>query len=93
MKLYLLVRDEDVSGVSGTGIVADVFEATDGHVAIRWRANADGDASWSLPDHGIDQVARVHGHGGRTRLVSVTNVVEARVGSSGELDLLVTCRE
>jgi hypothetical protein len=38
MRLFLLIRNEDVSGVSGTGIVAEGVEFSDGTVAMRLAA-------------------------------------------------------
>ena len=36
MRIFSLVRHEDVSGVSGTGRVADGVEFNDGTVVLRW---------------------------------------------------------
>jgi len=64
MRLFLLVRDEDVSGVSGTGIVAEGVEFSDGTVAMRWLRRP-----FSVAFYGsIRDVVAVHGHGGRTRV-------------------------
>ncbi len=64
MRLFLLVRDEDVSGVSGTGIVAEGVEFSDGTVAMRWLRRP-----FSMAFYGsIRDVVAVHGHGGRTRV-------------------------
>jgi len=65
MRFYHLIRDEDVTGLSGTGTVAEVVEFWDGTVAMRWTTEPD--RSTVLWD-GIDQVERIHGHNGRTRL-------------------------
>lgn len=64
-RLFELHRDEDETGVSGTGVIADGAVFTDGTVALRWRTKT---ASTTLFDN-IDEVARVHGHGGKTRIV------------------------
>lgn len=70
MKIYHLVRDEDESGVSGTGIVGEVVEFEDGASVLRWRkSNASGIASTVIYDS-IIQLEAIHGHGGKTRLVS-----------------------
>jgi len=64
MRLFLLVRDEDVSGVSGTGIVAEGVEFSDGTVAMRWLRRP-----FSVAFYGsIRDVVAVHGHGGRTQV-------------------------
>jgi hypothetical protein len=65
MKIFTLQRDEDVSGVSGTGAVAEGVVFTDGHVVMRWLTNT---ASTAFYDS-IEDVAAIHGHGGATRVV------------------------
>lgn len=62
---FVLCRDEDVSGISGTGVVAEGIEFWDGKVALRWRSLI---ASSAIYDH-IDDVVEIHGHEGRTRVV------------------------
>jgi hypothetical protein len=64
-RLFQLHRDEDASGVSGTGIVAEGVEFTSGMVAMTW-----------LSPHrcvnvyeSIKTVEQLHGHGGKTRVV------------------------
>ena len=37
MRRFVLIRDEDMTGVSGTGIVAEGVMFSDGKVALRWR--------------------------------------------------------
>lgn len=65
MRRFYLQRDEDASGVSGTGVVAEGVEFTDGTCAMRWRT-----ATTSTAVYGSAQdVVTVHGHEGRTRLV------------------------
>jgi len=65
MKMFVLVRSEDVSGVSGTGIVAEGVQFSDGTVAMRWLRHPYSVAFYAS----IDDVERIHGHGGRTRIV------------------------
>jgi hypothetical protein len=59
---FELVRYTDISGVSGTGIVAEGCVFTDGSVALRWHGDNPSTAIW--PD--IDSVLAVHGHCGAT---------------------------
>lgn len=62
---FVLQRDDDVTGVSGTGVVADGVEWHDGTVALRWRGERPSTVLWgSLAD-----AIAVHGHDGRTRVV------------------------
>lgn len=65
MSEAILRRDEDPSGVSGTGTVAEIFEADDGAVAIRWRGDRP---SWGLWAD-IRDLEAIHGHGGKSTVV------------------------
>lgn len=73
MRAFRLVRNEDVSGVSGTGVVAEGVEFSDGVVALRWIV-PPGVPGHGFPtsvvfhDNGIASVEAVHGHSGRTRI-------------------------
>lgn len=63
MRTGVLIRDVDVSGISGTGKVAELVEFSDGAVALRWL---------DLPSTGIyesvENVEAIHGHEGATRI-------------------------
>ncbi len=63
---FLLVRDVDVTGVSGEGIVADGVLWPDGTVSVRWRGDQPSVVFW---DNGMEAVAEIHGHDGKTRAV------------------------
>ncbi|MGH3383575.1 MAG: hypothetical protein ACRDO1_03255 [Nocardioidaceae bacterium] len=62
MRRFQLVRFVDHSGVSGTGVVAEGVEFTDGGVALHWTGGRPATAVW--PDLG--SVVAVHGHSGST---------------------------
>lgn len=64
MRLFVLVREVDVSGQSGTGIVAEGVEYSDGHVAMRWLTET---ASTAFYDS-VEDVETIHGHGGVTKV-------------------------
>lgn len=64
---FVLQRDEDVTGVSGTGVVAEGVEFTDGTVALRW--TSEWPTSVVFHDRGMESVRHVHGHDGRTRII------------------------
>ena len=66
-KPFVLERDVDVSGVSGTGVVAQGVEFADGTVALRWTSKWP--TSVVFHERGIEAVLAVHGHSGATRLV------------------------
>lgn len=68
MRLYHMVRDTDVTGVSGTGTVAEVVEFTDGTVVLRWLGAYRSTAVY--PD--MATARQIHGHDGATRMVPVT---------------------
>lgn len=57
-----LRRYNDISGVSGTGIVADGVQFEDGSVALRWRGKAPATAVWAS----IELMLVAHGHEGAT---------------------------
>jgi hypothetical protein len=67
MRAFVLRRTEDISGVSGTGDVAEGAEFSDGTVSLRWlSANP---TSVVFHDNGIASVEAVHGHSGATKIV------------------------
>ena len=65
MKLFNLVRTEDVSQVSGLGIVAEGVVFSDGVAVLRW-LTAGG--STGIYDS-IEHLEKIHGHEGRTKVV------------------------
>lgn len=67
VRRFKLERDEDETGVSGTGHIADGALFEDGTAVVRWRTET---ASTTLFDD-IEDVLAVHGHGGKTRLVFI----------------------
>lgn len=61
---FLLIRDTDVSGVSGTGIVVEGIEFHDKQCVLSWFGQYH-----SMEVHtSIEQVMKLHGHGGATRI-------------------------
>ena len=69
MRRFELHRDEDETGISGTGVVAEGIEFSDGMVVVRWKS--DWPTSVVFHDRGVESVLALHGHGGKTRLVWV----------------------
>jgi hypothetical protein len=65
IRTFQVVRDEDVSGVSGVGVIAEGVLFSSGKVFVNWISMhkivemADSVAEWQA----------VHGHEGRTRIV------------------------
>jgi hypothetical protein len=67
MRLFELHRDVDETGVSGTGIVAEGVEFSDGYVAMRWIVGEH--RSTGVWSQGIEAVKAIHGHDGKTQVV------------------------
>lgn len=64
-RIFSLVRDHDVTGVSGTGSVADGVLWPDGTVSLRWAGPRPSTVFWDS----LEDAEYVHGHGGHTRIV------------------------
>lgn len=62
---FTLNRSEDVSGISGTGRVAEGIVFHDSKVALSWF----GDYHTIEILQSIDEVTAIHGHNGKTRIV------------------------
>jgi len=65
LRTFVLERDTDVSGVSGTGTVCEGVQFSDGRCVMRWLG---GLSSVAIYDSSDDLLA-IHGHDGATRLV------------------------
>jgi len=63
---FLLQRDEDETGVSGTGCVAEGVLFSDGMVALRWVV---GEHRSTVIWQSMEAVETIHGHNGKTRVV------------------------
>ena len=86
MRRFELHRDEDVSGVSGTGVVAEGLELTDGIVVMRWLGDKP---STVIIDGGMKAVEEVHGHEGKSRVVFIDRHEQDAVDKS----LIERCAE
>jgi hypothetical protein len=64
-RAFLLVRHRDVSGVSGTGTVAEGTQWSDGSASLRWYGEYPSVAFWQS---GIPAIVAVHGHDGATQI-------------------------
>lgn len=65
MRCFILRRDMDVSGVSGTGVVALGVQFSDGLVVLRWLGEHGSTVIWPS----IEDAKAVHGHDGLTQVV------------------------
>lgn len=86
---FHLDRRTDMSGVSGTGIVADGVLWPDGTVTLRWRGDRPSTVHWSS----FDDAQAVHGHGGATRFVWLDHDLPATDYASAWAELVGFVRE
>lgn len=65
MRRFHLQRDQDATGVSGTGKVAEGVQYTNGWCSMMWLTEV-----FSLVTYpNIESVEKIHGHGGMTQIV------------------------
>lgn len=62
MRRFVLLRHEDVTGISGTGVIAEGVEFSDGSVALRWPSHRPSTVMWES----VNDAISIHGHHGRT---------------------------
>lgn len=75
MRCFVLIRDVDVTGLSGTGVVGEGIEFSDGTVAMRWLQDGVSDfhrergvRPTTVVHENITSVEALHGHGGATHI-------------------------
>jgi hypothetical protein len=61
---FHLVRHQDVTGMSGKGVVAGGVQWPDGTVVVRWYGEHASTVVWA----NLDDAIAVHGHGGLTEV-------------------------
>lgn len=69
MKRFYLQRNQDASGVSGLGRVAEGCQFDNGWCALVWLTSSDPDDEVHAFYHSIERVEEIHGHGGMTTVV------------------------
>ena len=62
---FKLVRDDDGTGISGTGVVAEGIEFSNGMCAMCWLTAMHSVAVYP----NVRQLEAIHGHNGRARVV------------------------
>jgi hypothetical protein len=80
MRIFEMIRDEDPSGVSGTGPVGQVVEFDNGWVAVSfylYTANVPNVIVYSS----LEDAHKIHGHKGLTRFEWVNNTDEFVAGA------------
>lgn len=65
MRRFVLERREDMTGTSGTGIVAEGCELSSGHVVLTWFSCLQSVAVYD----NAKVLDALHGHDGRTKVV------------------------
>lgn len=65
-----MIRREDVSGVSGTGVVAVGVVLPDGQCVMQWVT----DLSSTTIYRNLNDLIAIHGHGGRTTIEVLANL-------------------
>lgn len=65
MRTFILYRITDISGVSGTGVVAEGIEFSDGVCVCRWVTSTATTTVYA----NINDVEAIHGHDGATKII------------------------
>lgn len=65
MRRFQLHRSNDVTGVSGTGIVAEGCQFADGRAVVHWLGAHSSTVVWDR----IEDAVHVHGHAANTQIV------------------------
>lgn len=67
-----MIRDEDETGNSGTGVVGEVTCFSDGTAVLKWSCDSNAlQVSSVVIYQSLADLVKVHGHGGKTRLEAV----------------------
>jgi hypothetical protein len=80
---FLLVRDVDPTGISGTGVVAEGCAFSDGKVALRWTTPGISEANYergvrptTVLHDSVESVIALHGHAGATHIEWIVTALE-----------------
>ncbi len=76
MRTFHLLRLEDESGVSGTGVVAEGVRATDMRCVLFWLTEPGAMGIY----RSIEELLAIHGHGGKTQVLWLGEQVESETG-------------
>ncbi len=72
MKTFVLNRIKDISGISGTGIVAEGVIFSNGKVFVHWLKEPQSIVHWNS----IQDLEKINGHNGNTIIVYSKNEPE-----------------
>ena len=59
MRRFYLLRITDISGVSGTGVIAEGVQLTGGKCIVRWYGEF---CTTVVHDEGVASIEAIHGH-------------------------------
>lgn len=74
IRVGVLLRHDDETGVSGEGVVADLIEFPDGLCIAHWRSTTP--STLIFPN--AKQLVAVHGHGGKTEAIFFADLPEPK---------------
>lgn len=77
---FVLVRTEDETGLSGTGLVADGVQFPDGTAVLHWR----GPLNSTTVFESVAMLEKIHGHNGKSTIVWV-NEIRVAAAAGGRL--------
>lgn len=63
---FILERQTDISGVSGTGVVVEGCQFSDGAVVVHWLGRWPTTTVFHTLDAAMEAVDAIHGHDGTT---------------------------
>jgi hypothetical protein len=64
MRTFYLERLEDETGISGTGVISQGVEFSDGTCVMKWLTDTSSIAIYKS----VDDLIKIHGHAGKTVL-------------------------
>lgn len=70
MKIFILQREQDETGISGTGIVAEGIEYDNGKCAMSWVTKYSSVAIYDS----MSVLEKIHGHGGKTKVIILKEI-------------------
>jgi hypothetical protein len=76
MRLFLLVRSKDISGNSGTGIVAEGVVFSDGQTILKWLKEPCSLGVYKSINH----LVNVHGHEGNSQIQFIESPYKESIG-------------
>jgi len=75
MRRFVLQRDKDATGVSGTGVVSEGVVFASGKCAMHWLTQTSSIAIYDS----IEELIGIHGHEGDTRIVWIDADVNEQI--------------